>query len=243
MFNDLNYNPLKVNTNHSKMIELNELIETEQNGDDHHSNADETPLLPDAFLLNDDEKIRIIQDHFRGIMKTLGLDLNDDSLSGTPYRVAKMYVKEIFQGLNPENKPHAKSFDNSYKYNEMLLEKNISVKSYCEHHFVPITGKAHVAYISSGRVVGLSKLNRIVDYYSRRPQVQERLTMQIANELKKALNTEDVAVIIEASHMCVSTRGIQDEGSTTVTSSYSGQFKNVAYRQELIEMVKMDLKK
>lgn len=194
-------------------------------GDEHVGTSIDTPLRDDAFEMDDDLKIELIEKHFREIMYVLGLDLSDDSLKGTPKRVAKMYVKEIFSGLNPKNKPAAKLFENKYKYNEMLVEKDITFFSNCEHHFVPIYGKAHVAYISNGNVIGLSKINRIVQYYSKRPQVQERLTMQIGNELREALGTEDVAVILDAHHMCVSTRGVEDVNSSTVTSFYSGKFE------------------
>lgn len=207
---------------------LNILLEAEGDilGDEHVGTSVETPLRDDAFDMTDAEKILRIEEKFRDIMDIMGLDLTDDSLSGTPRRVAKMYVQEVFKGLNPSNKPKISLFENLYRYNEMLLEKNIKVKSFCEHHFLPIVGKAHVAYISSGKVIGLSKINRIVDYFSRRPQVQERLTMQIAEELKTILETEDVAVVIDAGHMCVSMRGIEDESSSTVTSSFNGVFKN-----------------
>ncbi len=203
-------------------------------GEEHVGTSIETPLREDAFHLDDDTKIEIIEDLFRQIMITLGLDLNDDSLKGTPYRVAKMYVKEIFSGLNPENKPHAKIFDNKYKYRGMVVEKNIGFSSTCEHHFVPIIGKAHIAYIPNGHVVGLSKLNRIVDYYARRPQVQERMNRQILNELKEALGTEDVAVAIDAKHFCVHSRGIKDISSTTVTSEFSGKFLDNELRKEFL---------
>ena len=182
-------------------------------GNDHLFTSLETPMVKDAFTKSDSEKKEIIAFHFSEIMKALDLDLTDDSLKGTPERVAKMYIEEIFSGLNPKNKPKMALFDNKYQYNQMLVEKNITFYSNCEHHFVPIFGKAHVAYISSGKVIGLSKLNRIVQYYAKRPQVQERLTMQIAEDLKKALGTEDVAVIIDAKHLCVSSRGVQDESS------------------------------
>jgi len=211
-------------------IELAEAI-----GDDHISAALETPMVENAFDLSDDEKILQIEHHFAEIMKTMGLDLTDDSLQGTPRRVAKMYIKEVFTGLDPKNKPSVALFKNKYKYKEMLVEKNITVKSFCEHHFVPIIGMAHVAYISNGNVIGLSKINRIVQYYAKRPQVQERLTVQIANELKKILKTEDVAVIIDAKHMCVSMRGVEDETSSTVTSSYHGKFQNDEKKQELFK--------
>jgi GTP cyclohydrolase I len=197
----------------------------EEIGDEHVGTSIDTPLREDAFEMDDDLKIELIEKHFREIMYVLGLDLTDDSLKGTPRRVAKMYVKEIFSGLDPKNKPDAKLFENKYKYNEMLVEKDITFFSNCEHHFVPIYGKAHVAYISNGNVIGLSKINRIVQYYAKRPQVQERLTMQIGNELKEALGTEDVAVVLDAHHMCVSTRGVQDVNSSTVTSFYSGRFE------------------
>ena len=207
-------------------------------GEQHIGSSFDTPLREDAFELGDEEKIKIIARHFREIMQTLGLDLEDDSLRGTPGRVARMYVKEIFRGLNPENKPVAALFDNKYRYKEMLVEKNITLYSNCEHHFVPIIGKAHVAYISSGKVIGLSKINRIVQYYSQRPQVQERLTIQIANELKSVLETEDVAVIIDATHLCVSSRGIKDINSSTVTAEYSGAFLDASKKSELWEYLR-----
>jgi GTP cyclohydrolase I len=196
----------------------------EEIGDDHLYTGLETPMKSDAFKLSDDEKKEKIADLFAQIMDTIGLDLTDDSLRGTPKRVAKMYIEEIFSGLNPKNKPKVALFDNKYKYNQMLVEKNITFYSNCEHHFVPIIGKAHIAYISSGKVIGLSKLNRIVQYYAKRPQVQERLTNQIAMDLKKILNTEDIAVIIDAKHLCVSSRGVKDDTSATVTSYYGGVF-------------------
>lgn len=201
------------------MIEdvLTEKLLSEIN-EEHFSSSLDTPMREGAFNLNDTQKIKIIAEHFKQIMHTLGLDLTDDSLKDTPLRVAKMYVKEAFSGLNPANKPQAALFDNKYQYNEMLVEKNITLYSYCEHHFVPIIGKVHVAYISSNnKVIGLSKINRIVEYFAKRPQVQERLTNQIANELKMALNSEHVAVVIDAVHLCVSSRGIKDTNSTTIT--------------------------
>lgn len=193
-------------------------------GDDHLFTSLETPMKPNAFLMSNKEKKERIAILFSEIMDVLGLDLTDDSLSGTPNRVAKMYVEEIFSGLDPDNKPKVALFDNKYQYNQMLVEKNITFYSNCEHHFVPIIGKAHVAYKSSGKVIGLSKLNRIVQYYAKRPQVQERLTNQIANELKTVLETEDVAVIIDAKHLCVSSRGVKDDTSSTVTTYYGGEF-------------------
>ena len=204
-------------------------------GDDHSLSAYDTPMREDAFELSDVEKVAKIELHFKEIMETLGLDLTDDSLKGTPHRVAKMYVKEIFSGLNPKNKPKATLFENKYNYNEMLVEKDISFYSNCEHHFVPIFGKAHVAYISSGKVIGLSKLNRIVQYFARRPQVQERLTVQIGKELQQILQTEDVAVVMDAKHLCVASRGIQDDTSTTITSFYGGKFKEDATKNEFLK--------
>ncbi|WP_038029707.1 GTP cyclohydrolase I FolE [Thermonema rossianum] len=206
----------------------------EDMGDEHIPGSFETPLREDAFEMDDELKMELIEKHFREIMHVLGLDLSDDSLKGTPRRVAKMFVKEIFSGLNPKNKPEITLFENKYRYNEMLVEKDITFYSFCEHHFVPIWGKAHVAYISSGKVIGLSKLNRIVQYYARRPQVQERMTVQIANELKAVLDTEDVAVLIDAKHMCVAARGVQDTASSTVTAYYGGRFKNEATKQEFL---------
>ena len=207
-------------------------------GDDHVGTSTHTPLKPDAFALSDEEKMAKIETKFREIMDVMGLDLNDDSLSGTPKRVAKMYVKEIFSGLNPANHPDVKTFDNVYGYNHMLVERDINVNSTCEHHFLPIVGHAHVAYIPNGRVVGLSKLNRIVDHYARRPQVQERLTRQVLQSLQELLGTDDVAVVIDAKHLCVSSRGIQDESSSTVTASYGGLFDNdVDTRNEFLAHV------
>lgn len=193
-------------------------------GDNHLGTSIETPLRDDAFDMSDEAKIEAITSKFRDIMDIMGLDLNDDSLSGTPHRVAKMYVKEIFGGLNPANHPDVKTFDNLYGYDHMLVERNITLNSTCEHHFLPIVGVAHVAYIPGKRVVGLSKLNRIVDHYAKRPQVQERLTRQIAESLRELLGTDDVAVVLDAKHLCVSSRGIQDEGSSTVTSHMGGRF-------------------
>ena len=206
--------------------------------DDHMMSSLDTPMRPDAFDLTDQEKIKIIEGHFHEIMHTLGLDLTDDSLKGTPHRVAKMYVKEIFHGLNPENKPAIRRFENKYKYSRMLVERDITLYSSCEHHFVPIIGKAHVAYIPGEHVIGLSKLNRIVQYYARRPQVQERMTMQIADELKQALQTEDVAVLIEADHLCVMSRGVNDVTSSTITAEYSGLFQEDQYRNEFLAYIR-----
>lgn len=214
-------------------------LSSDEIGNDHVSANIETPLRADAFDMSNAEKIKKIQSHFKEIMETLGLDLTDDSLKGTPERVAKMYVQEIFSGLDPANKPKIALFENKYQYDQMLVEKDISFYSNCEHHFVPIFGKAHVAYISNGSVIGLSKLNRIVQYFAKRPQVQERLTIQIAKELQKALKTEDVAVIIDAKHLCVSSRGIQDTSAATVTSFYGGKFENEATKQEFLKYIEM----
>lgn len=211
-------------------------------GDHHVGTSLETPLREDAFLLSDDQKMRLIEDKFRDIMQVLGLNLADDSLNGTPHRVAKMFVKEIFSGLNPANKPKISVFDNKFKYGEMLVEKNINLNSTCEHHFLPIIGKAHVAYVSSGQVIGLSKINRVVDYFARRPQVQERLTVQITNELKRILKTEDVAIVIEARHLCVSSRGIQDESSSTITAEYGGVFKDLHRKDEFLKYLSLEFK-
>lgn len=220
------------------MAETIEIIE-EDNGNDHESYSLETPVRADAFLMSDEEKIKKISGHFREIMQTLGLDLKDDSLKETPQRVAKMYVKEAFKGLNPAGKPVSKLFENKYRYNEMLIEKNITLYTYCEHHFVSIIGKVHVAYISNGFVIGLSKINRLVQYYASRPQVQERLTNQIAEGLRDALNSEDVAVIIDAEHMCVSSRGIKDTNSSTITTSYSGRFMNDNTKDEFLKLINL----
>lgn len=231
---------MKVNGHSATTLEQNAdevLTDYDLLGDEHGSANLETPLRHDAFDLSEEEKINQIEAKFADIMQILGLDLNDDSLRGTPRRVAKMYVQEIFQGLNPENKPEARLFENKYRYGQMLVERNITLHSYCEHHFVPIMGKAHVAYLSNGKVIGLSKINRLVRYFAKRPQVQERLTEQIAAELKLVLETEDVAVIIDAYHMCVSTRGIEDSSSSTVTAHYSGKFKTESYRQEFFNHV------
>ena len=221
-------------------IETEELLQglsAEQIGDDHLFTGLETPMKPNAFELSDQEKKESIAQLFAQIMDVMGLDLNDDSLRGTPQRVAKMYIDEIFSGLDPKNKPKVALFENKYQYNQMLVEKNITFYSNCEHHFVPIIGKAHVAYISSGKVIGLSKLNRIVQYYAKRPQVQERLTNQIGVELQQLLDTEDVAVIIDAKHLCVSSRGIKDDTSSTVTSFYGGAFNDQAKITELQQYI------
>ena len=206
-------------------------------GDNHVGTSLDTPMKENAHAISDKEKMEKIAANFAEIMDTLGLDLSDDSLSGTPMRVAKMYVEEVFAGLNPKSKPAVKLFENKYNYKEMLVEKDIKVHSFCEHHFVPIIGVAHVAYINSGKVVGLSKLNRVVDYFSKRPQVQERLTVQIASELKKALGTDDVAVLIDAKHMCVSLRGVEDVSSSTITASYTGAFQNEETKKEFLQYV------
>ena len=218
----------------------NELQISEENHLDHQSSSQETPLRADAFDISDADKINSITQDVEHIMNTLGLDLTDDSLKGTPKRVAKMFVNEIFGGLHPDRKPKASTFENKYKYNEMLVEKNISLYSTCEHHLLPIVGKAHIAYISNGTVVGLSKMNRIVDYFGRRPQVQERLTMQIVKELQKVLNTQDVACVIDAKHLCVNSRGIRDVDSSTVTSEFGGAFKNVNTKREFLDYIKFD---
>ena len=209
-------------------------------GDQHLSSSRVTPMRPDAFDLSNSEKILLIEEKMREILYVLGMDLTDDSLSGTPTRVAKMFVNEIFSGLHPNNKPKASSFENKYQYGEMLVEKNITLYSTCEHHLLPIVGKAHVAYISNGTVVGLSKMNRIVDYYAKRPQVQERLTLQIVEELQKVLNTKNVACVIDAKHLCVNSRGISDVNSSTVTSEFGGRFKEKNVKREFLDYIKLE---
>tara|TARA_B100000809_G_scaffold235954_1_gene254566 strand:- start:12851 stop:13537 length:687 start_codon:yes stop_codon:yes gene_type:complete len=209
-------------------------------GENHIGTSAQTPLREDAFDLSDLEKINVIQDKVKDILTTLGMDLTDDSLQGTPKRVAKAFVNELFAGLNPANKPKLSTFENTYKYGEMLVEKNIVVYSTCEHHLLPIIGRAHVAYISKGRVIGLSKMNRIVEYFAKRPQVQERLTMQIVQALQEALGTDDVACVIDAKHLCVNSRGIKDIESSTVTSEYGGAFKNKEVRRELLDYIKLE---
>lgn len=211
-------------------------------GNNHIATSANNPVRNDAFDLPDDQKIELIKKDIQNILQTLGMDLNDDSIKGTPNRVAKMFVKEIFGGLNPAKKPNSSTFDNNYKYGEMLVEKNITLYSTCEHHLLPIVGRAHVAYISSGRVIGLSKINRIVDYFAKRPQVQERLTMQIVQELQRALNTQDVACVIDAKHLCVNSRGIRDIESSTVTSEFGGKFKEEKTRREFLDYIKLETK-
>jgi GTP cyclohydrolase I len=211
-------------------------------GDNHIATNAVNPLREDAFVLSDKEKIEAIKKDVESILTTLGMDLTDDSMKGTPNRVAKMFVNEIFGGLHPDRKPKASTFENHYKYGEMLVEKNITVYSTCEHHLLPIIGRAHVGYISNGTVVGLSKMNRIVEYFAKRPQVQERLTMQIVQELQKVLNTEDVACVIDAKHLCVNSRGISDIESSTVTSEFGGKFKNEQTRREFLDYIKLETK-
>jgi len=209
----------------------------EEVGDDHVASSYNTPLRDDAFDIDDETKIAQIEGHFAEIMNILGLDLTDDSLNGTPKRVAKMFVQEVFSGLDPERKPTAKLFDNKFNYDQMLVEKDITFYSHCEHHFVPIFGKVHAAYVSSGKVIGLSKINRIVQYYAKRPQVQERLTVQIAKELKRVLKTEDVGVVIDATHLCVASRGVGDTNSKTGTAHFSGKFQNEDTKREFLNYI------
>lgn len=226
-------------------MKINRILENleaseDETGDNHIGSSAENPIRKDAFELNDGEKIEHIQKDVAHILETLGMDLNDDSLKGTPLRVAKMFVNEIFGGLHPHRKPKASVFENKYKYGEMLVEKNITVFSTCEHHLLPIVGKAHIAYISNGTVIGLSKMNRIVDYFAKRPQVQERLTMQIVNELQNALGTKDVACVIDAKHLCVNSRGIRDVESSTVTSEFGGVFKNAPVKREFLDYIRLE---
>ncbi|MDN5203191.1 GTP cyclohydrolase I FolE [Fulvivirgaceae bacterium BMA10] len=223
----------EISLNTPPISKMNISDETE----DHFISSYNTPLRKDAFDIDDQKKIELIESRFKEIMEIMGLDLNDDSLKGTPHRVAKMYVKEIFSGLNPKNRPATKLFENKYNYDEMLVEKDITFYSNCEHHFVPIIGKAHVAYFSSGKVIGLSKINRIVQYYAKRPQVQERLTVQIANDLKDTLQTKDVAVVIDATHLCVASRGVNDTNSTTGTAHFSGKFREELIRKEFLNFI------
>ncbi|QQS29691.1 MAG: GTP cyclohydrolase I FolE [Sphingobacteriales bacterium] len=235
---NLNKKGLKIDISHKKNLHNRAELDLIENIGDHHLFTNiNTPLREGAFDLDDDTKIELIEERFAEIMTIMGLDLNDDSLKGTPRRVAKMYIKEIFSGLHPDNKPEITLFDNKYGYHEMLIEKDITVHSNCEHHFVPIIGRAHIAYIPHQKVIGLSKINRLVQYYSKRPQVQERLTIQIAYELRKALQTPDVAVIIEADHSCVMMRGVQDCNSSTITTQYLGQFENPDIKNEFLKLL------
>ena len=225
-------------------MKLEEIItdSLDQIGDDHFSTSSENPIREDAFEMPDEEKINVIKNHVKAILETLGMDLTDDSLKGTPLRVAKMYVNEVFGGLHPDKKPKASTFENSYKYGEMLVEKNITLYSTCEHHLLPIIGKAHVAYVSNGTVVGLSKMNRIVEYYASRPQVQERLTLQIVKELQKVLGTKNVACVVDAKHLCVNSRGIKDVASSTVTSEFGGIFRLEDKKREFLDYIQLDTK-
>jgi len=224
----------------SEVIEKQEFFE--EQGNNHFSSNADTPLMPNAFDLSDEEKIALIEKDMTNIMTTLGLDLSDDSLKGTPHRVAKMFVKEMFGGLHPDRKPKSSNFENKYKYGEMLVEKNIVLYSTCEHHFLPIVGRAHVAYISNGTVIGLSKMNRIVEYFAKRPQVQERLTIQIVKEMQTILGTDNVACVIDAKHLCVNSRGIKDIESSTVTSEYGGIFKEDKYKREFLDYIQLETK-
>ena len=224
--------------NQDKLAVDNLLIE--EMGDEHKASSVDTPMCSGAFDKTDDEKIAAIEPHFKAIMEILGMDMRDDSLRGTPLRVAKMYVKELFQGLNPANMPSMTLFENKFQYNEMLVEKNINFYTNCEHHFVPFFGKAHVAYISSGKVIGLSKLNRLVEYFSKRPQVQERLTMQVGKALQTVLQTQDVAIMMDAKHLCVSSRGVKDDSSNTITSFFGGKFQDEQTKMEFLKYIEMN---
>ncbi len=227
----------------NEMFEVNSKMNeerVEEIGENHVGTSAKTPLRADAFDISDSEKIERIQESVKEILETLGMDLTDDSMQGTPKRVAKAFVNELFMGLNPANKPKPSTFENNYNYGEMLVEKNIVVYSTCEHHLLPIIGRAHVAYISDGRVIGLSKMNRLVEYYAKRPQVQERLTMQVVQAMQEALGTEDVACVIDAKHLCVNSRGIKDIESSTVTAEFGGKFKNKETKREFLDYLKMD---
>ena len=219
-----------------------ELNDVDAIGENHSATSKENPVRTDAFEMPNDEKIQKIEHHVRGILDALGMDLNDDSIKGTPLRVAKAYVNEIFGGLDPQRKPKASTFANNYEYGQMLVEKNIVVYSTCEHHLLPIIGRAHVAYISNGNVIGLSKMNRIVDYFAKRPQVQERMTMQIVEELQNALGTDDVACVVDAKHLCVNSRGIRDIDSSTVTSEFGGKFQEESVKKEFLQYINLDTK-
>lgn len=219
--------------------QLAKKIDVDDMGDDHISSSVETPLRSDAFEMSPKDKVEKIEGHFKEIMDVLGLDLEDDSLKGTPRRVAKMFVNELFGGLMPDNCPKTSVFENKYEYSEMLVEKDITLYSTCEHHFLPIVGKAHIAYFSNGKVIGLSKMNRIVQFYAQRPQVQERLNRQIVQHLQKALGTEDVACLIDAKHLCVNSRGIKDISSSTVTAEYGGKFQDHKVRDEFLNYIKL----
>ncbi|MFQ3180502.1 MAG: GTP cyclohydrolase I [Polaribacter sp.] len=225
------------------MFELNSKMNDErieELGENHVATSAENPIRPDAFALSNKEKIVKIEASVKDILHTLGMDLTDDSIQGTPKRVAKAFINEMFMGLDPKNKPKASTFDNNYNYGEMLVEKNIVVYSTCEHHLLPIIGRAHVAYISDGKVIGLSKMNRIVEYFSKRPQVQERLTMQVVQAMQEALGTQDVACVIDAKHLCVNSRGIKDIESSTVTSEFGGKFKEKETKKEFLQYLQMD---
>ena len=227
------------------MFELNSKMNDERIedlGENHVATSAENPIRPNAFDLSDKEKIAKIEASVKDILHTLGMDLTDDSIQGTPKRVAKAFINEMFMGLDPKNKPKASTFDNNYNYGEMLVEKNIVVYSTCEHHLLPIIGRAHVAYISDGKVIGLSKMNRIVEYFSKRPQVQERLTMQVVQAMQEALGTQDVACVIDAKHLCVNSRGIKDIESSTVTSEFGGKFKEKETKKEFLQYLQMDTK-
>jgi len=225
------------------MFEVNSKMNDERGeeiGENHVGTSATTPLRADAFDISDAEKIEKIQESVKDILITLGMDLTDDSLQGTPKRVAKAFVNELFMGLNPANKPKPSTFDNNYNYGEMLVEKNIVVYSTCEHHLLPIIGRAHVAYISNGKVIGLSKMNRIVEYFAKRPQVQERLTMQVVQAMQEALGTQDVACVIDAKHLCVNSRGIKDIESSTVTAEFGGKFKDMDTKREFLDYLKIN---
>ncbi|MFD1294288.1 GTP cyclohydrolase I FolE [Lutibacter holmesii] len=221
----------------SKNIMIDKIDEM---GDDHIGSSAKTPLRADAFDISNEEKRNRIEASVRDILDTLGMDLEDDSIKGTPRRVAKAFVNELFGGLDPANKPKLSTFDNNYNYGEMLVEKNITVYSTCEHHLLPIIGRAHVAYISNGKVIGLSKMNRIVDHYAKRPQVQERLTMQVVQALQEAMGTKDVACVIDAKHLCVNSRGVKDIASSTVTAEFGGKFKDPAVKKEFMDYINLE---
>ncbi|UAB82403.1 GTP cyclohydrolase I FolE [Marixanthomonas sp. SCSIO 43207] len=208
------------------VVNRNTLLTKENLRKTNHHVVTTNPLRDDAFDKHEALKIKLITGKFKDIIEILGFDLTNDSIKDTPNRIAKMYVNEVFKGLNPKNKPKITVFKNEYSYHTPLTELNIPFTSFCEHHFVPIQGKANIAYVPKDYVIGLSKIHRLVDFYARRPQVQERLTMQILQELSLILETEDIGVVLKANHSCISCRGVQNLGSTTLTSVFRGKIEN-----------------
>lgn len=209
----------------AKLNGSNLLVKENLNKPNHYVTA-KNPLRDDAFDIDDGLKIELIAEKVKDIIDILGLDSTNDSIKGTPKRIAKMYVNEIFKGLDPKNKPEVTVFKNEYNYHTPLVELNIPFTSFCEHHFVPIQGIANITYIPNDYVIGLSKIHRLVDFYASRPQVQERLTMQIAQELSGTLKTSNIGVVLKATHSCISCRGVEDMGSSTITSFFDGKVQS-----------------